>query len=74
MTMAPTAKKKKPLGWTKLNDAMRDADEITAKKMLDEEKKNENRLDFKLRIYKRYNKMRRQREIEEMISESNKEA
>jgi hypothetical protein len=61
-------KKAKPLGWTKMNDAVRDASEKEAAKLLQDEKAGAGRIEFMLRIYARYNKMRRQREMAEITA------
>jgi hypothetical protein len=63
--MAP-AKKAKPLGWTKLNDALRNASETEAKALMAKEIAAEGRYDFIRRCYTRYAKMRRVREMDEV--------
>jgi hypothetical protein len=58
----------KPLGWTVLNNLLRNATEKQAKRLMDDERAGEGRIDHVLRCYKRYNKMRRDREMKELTT------
>lgn len=53
--------------WTNLNLALRSVDEVSAKKLLDAEKKGKQRIQFMLRIYGRYNRLRSDRERRELL-------
>jgi len=52
--------------WIKLNDFIRDADEATCHKLLDEERSNRRRQQFMKRIHSRLNKARADRERREL--------
>jgi len=53
--------------WAGLNEAMQVCDEETAKALLEREKKGRRRKQFMLRIHSRINKLRADREREEIM-------
>lgn len=52
--------------WNNLNEAMRNADEKLCAKLMAEERKGRRRKEFMLRIHSRLNKVRADREREEI--------
>jgi hypothetical protein len=56
------------LTWTQLNTELRDCiDEAALRKMLNVEAKGPNRAQWKVRIHQRLNKLRREREKQELL-------
>lgn len=66
-------KKKPPIknpvlkSWDKLNDYLRDCTQTGAERLLDEEKKGRARAGFMKRIHSRINKVRAERERNELV-------
>lgn len=63
-----TTKKLDAMTWTELNTTLRESDESTAKRLLEWERKHLRRPRFLLRIHGRFNKLRGQREAQELLS------
>lgn len=55
--------------WTNLNLALRSIDEAQAKKLLSKEREGKKRINFLLRIYGRYNRLRSDRERRELLQQ-----
>lgn len=55
--------------WNRLNDTLRSCDEDLARQLLESERRGKRRVQWLMRIHGRYNKLRAQRERQELLTQ-----